>query len=106
MEWYEFNFLTLYLFRLCCESADLQLEQSCQLQVSIFTHTSPSQPATFAQCTSYKVVSFHHMVKYGVRSPKSIWAPVYSCTYWLRSRNSPPPTSFGLIYEGAIGQLR
>jgi hypothetical protein len=31
---------------------------------------------------------------------------VYSCTHWLRPRNSPPPPSFGLIYESAIGQLR
>jgi hypothetical protein len=36
------------------------------------------------------------------RSPKFIWAPVYSCTHWLRPRNPPPP-AFGLIYEGAIG---
>jgi hypothetical protein len=46
------------------------------------------------------------MVKYGVRSPKFIWAPVYSCTHWLRPRNSPPPPAFGLTYEGAIGQPR
>ncbi len=45
-------------------------------------------------------------VKYGVRSPKFIWAPVYSCTHWLRPRNSPPPPTFGLIYEGAIGLPR
>ncbi len=25
------------------------------------------------------------------RSPTFIWAPVYSCTIWLRPRNSPPP---------------
>jgi hypothetical protein len=31
---------------------------------------------------------------------------VYSCTHWLRPRNSPPPPAFGLIYEGAIGQPR
>ncbi len=30
-------------------------------------------------------------VKYGVRSPNFIWAPVYSCAHWLRPRNSPPP---------------
>jgi hypothetical protein len=30
-------------------------------------------------------------VKYGVRSTKFIWAPVYSCTHWLRPRNPPPP---------------
>jgi hypothetical protein len=35
-----------------------------------------------------------------------IWAPVYSCTHWLKPRNSPPPHAFGLIYEGAIGQSR
>jgi hypothetical protein len=28
-------------------------------------------------------------VKYGVRFPKFIWAPVYGCTHWLRLRNSP-----------------
>jgi hypothetical protein len=38
-------------------------------------------------------------VKYGVRSPKFIWAPVYSCTHWLRPRNSPAPPAFGLVYE-------
>jgi hypothetical protein len=43
-------------------------------------------------------------VKYGVGSPKFIWAPVYSCTHWLRSRNSPPLPLLWFIYEGAIGQ--
>ncbi len=28
-------------------------------------------------------------VKYGIRSPKFIWAPVYNCTHWLRPRDSP-----------------
>jgi hypothetical protein len=46
-----------------------------------------------------------HKVKYGVRSPKFIWDTVYSFTHWMRPRNPPPP-SFGLIYEGAIGQPR
>ncbi len=40
-------------------------------------------------------------VKYGVRSLKFIWAPVYSCTHWLRPRNSPSP-----LHLGAIGQPR
>ncbi len=44
----------------------------------------------------------HTEIKYGVRSPKFIWAPLYSCSHWLRPRNSPPPPLFGLIYEGAI----
>ncbi len=35
-----------------------------------------------------------------------MWAPVYCCAHCLRPRNSPPPPAFGLIYEGAIGQLR
>jgi hypothetical protein len=35
-----------------------------------------------------------------------IWAPVYSCTYWLTPRNDPPLPAFGLIYEGAISQPR
>ncbi len=30
---------------------------------------------------------------------------VNSCTLYLRPRNLPQPPSFGLIYEGAIGQL-
>ncbi len=34
-----------------------------------------------------------------------IWAPVFSCTHWLRPRNPPTP-AFGLIYEGAMGQPR
>jgi hypothetical protein len=34
-------------------------------------------------------------VKYGDRSPKFIWAPVYSCIHWLRPRNSPLPPHLG-----------
>ncbi len=49
----------------------------------------------------YNVV-FIFCLKYGVRSPKFIWAPVYSCTLWLRPPNPPP--AFGLICEGASGQ--
>ncbi len=49
---------------------------------------------------------YEQKVKYGVRSPKFIWAPVYSCNHCLRSPNSPPPSAFELIYEGAIGQPR
>ncbi len=30
---------------------------------------------------------------------------VHSCSHWLRLRNPPPPP-LGLIYEGAMGQLR
>ncbi len=30
---------------------------------------------------------------------------VHSCTHWLRPRNPPAPHAFGLIYEGAIGQI-
>jgi hypothetical protein len=41
-------------------------------------------------CTSY--------VKYEVRSPKFIWAHVYSCTHWLRSRNSPLPPDWAYIH--------
>ncbi len=35
------------------------------------------------------------LVKYGVRNLKFIFAPVYSCTHWLRPRNSPPPPHLG-----------
>jgi hypothetical protein len=37
---------------------------------------------------------------------KFIWAPVYSCTHWLRPRNSPLPPHLGSYNEGAIGQPR
>jgi hypothetical protein len=44
-------------------------------------------------------------VKYGVRSPKFIWAPCAQlCS--LAEAPQPPPPAFGLIYEGAIGQPR
>ncbi len=31
---------------------------------------------------------------------------MYSCTHWMRACKSPPPPTFGPIYEGAIGQPR
>jgi hypothetical protein len=34
-------------------------------------------------------------VKNGVRSPKFIWSPVYSCAHWPGPRNSPLPTHLG-----------
>jgi hypothetical protein len=34
------------------------------------------------------------------------WLHVYSCTPWLRPRNSPPPPAFGLKYKGVIGQSK
>jgi serine/threonine protein kinase len=52
------------------------------------------------------VVSKHRLKNGGVRTPKFISAPVYSCTHWLRARNSLPSPAFGLIYEGAIGPPR
>ncbi len=33
----------------------------------------------------------HLLANYGDRSPKFIWAPVYSCTHWQRPRNPPLP---------------
>ncbi len=45
-------------------------------------------------------------VQYGVKSPKFILAPVYSCTHWMRPRNSPLPPKGSyppwLIHEGAL----
>jgi hypothetical protein len=41
-------------------------------------------------------------VKYGVRSPKIIWASVYSCTHWLRPQSSPLPPAFGHSESGQI----
>jgi hypothetical protein len=46
------------------------------------------------------VCSVKAQVKYGVRSLKFIWAPVYSCFHWLRPCNSRPHPAFGLIYQG------
>ncbi len=40
-------------------------------------------------------VSIESYVKYGVRSPKFIWAPMYSCTRWLRLATSPLPPHLG-----------
>ncbi len=39
-------------------------------------------------------------------SPTFIWAPVYSFNHWPKPRTPPPPSAFGLIYEGAVGQPR
>ncbi len=44
-------------------------------------------------------------VKYGVRSPKFIWAPCAQL-YSLAETPAVPPPAFGLIYEGAIGKRR
>ncbi len=50
---------------------------------------------------------FRPEVKYGVKSPKFIWAPVYVQLYsYAETPHLPPPTAFGLIHEGAIGQPR
>ncbi len=36
-----------------------------------------------------------------------IWAPVYSCTHWLRDPATPSPSpAFGLMYEVAVSQDR
>jgi hypothetical protein len=50
--------------------------------------------------------TFDHRLNMELDLLNFIWAPVCSCTHWLRHRNSPPPTAFGLIHEGAIGQPR
>ncbi len=42
------------------------------------------------------------LVKYGVRSPKFIWASVYSCTHWLRPRNPPSPPYLGLYTRALL----
>ncbi len=41
----------------------------------------------------------HHRVKYGVRSLKFIWAPVYSCTHWPRPRT--PPRIWSVQVQGS-----
>jgi hypothetical protein len=53
---------------------------------------------------SSPLLSHNHRLSNEVRFPKIIWAPVYSCTHWLRPRRPQPtpPPAFGLIYEGAI----
>ncbi len=37
----------------------------------------------------------HPQVKYGVRSPKFLRAPVSSCTHWLRPQPTPVPPRLG-----------
>ena len=51
---------------------------------------------------NFNTVDHRLNMENGDRSLKFIWAPVYSCTHWLRPCNSPP--AFGLIYESIIGQ--
>ncbi len=43
---------------------------------------------------------FWPQVKYGVRSPKFIWAPVYSSTHWLKPRNFLEQMEFYFIWKG------
>jgi hypothetical protein len=77
------------------------------------------QPAPVINIQNYKLmfsiycrqtlhfVKTESLVKYGVRSPKFIWAPCAQ-PYSLAEtpRNLPPPPAFGLIYEGAVDQPR
>ncbi len=46
-----------------------------------------SRPHTSLMSLSRPQVSKQHRLN--IRSPKFIWAPVYSCTHWLRPRNFP-----------------
>ena len=55
---------------------------------------------------TFNTVDHRLNMENGDRSLKFIWAPVYSCTHWLRPRNSPPPPAFGLTYGDDIGQPR
>ncbi len=34
-----------------------------------------------------------------------IWAPLYSCTHWLRPRNSHPPTAFGRYWSAKTDDI-
>ncbi len=47
-------------------------------------------------------------IELGLQKLFGLLCTLYSCTYWLRPPQLPPPPSpaFGLIYEGAIGQPR
>ncbi len=56
----------------------------------------PANPSLFKkrQCQTFinrRMCSGHRLNKYAVRSPKFIWAPVYSYSYWLRPRIPLPP---------------
>ncbi len=53
-----------------------------------FLHNLTSDFRNFAK---YVVILGTTIVKYGVRSPKFIWAPVYSCTHGLDSAIPPSP---------------
>jgi hypothetical protein len=74
------------------------------LEKAMRPHTLLHEELKYLRMNNFK--ESHSVVKYGVISPKFIWAPVYSCTHCLRTCNFPPPLAFGLIYEGAIGQPR
>jgi hypothetical protein len=54
--------------------------------------SSGEKPMAFKSAQKHALLRQKHML--------------YSCTHWLRPRNSPSPPAFGLIYEGAIGQPR
>jgi hypothetical protein len=59
-------------------------------------------------CMYSDVKSSYHRLNIGVRPPKFIWAPVYSVHLNSLAETPQLPSSpaFGLILEGAIGQLR
>ena len=67
------------------------------------TSRSTASPGTSSWSSSGLVKARGHRVKYGVRSPKVIWAPVYSCTHWLRtSQPSPSPHVWAHILRAIL----
>ncbi len=61
-------------------------------------HVQEYLPVSISTSTIFVISAFHvpnTYVKYGVRSPKFIWAPVYICTPWLKHRNSRLPSHLG-----------
>ncbi len=73
-------------------------------------HDEGGKQGTGSAYVSLCPIPIHAQVKYGVRTPKFIWTPVYSRTQLLNGpalRPPPPPRILGSSYTRApIGQLR
>ena len=68
-------------------------------------HEIPDE--TDRYCRAMHLRECYAKIKYGVRSTKFIWAPrvqLYSLAETPQS--PPPPSAFGLMYEGATDQPR
>ncbi len=98
-------------FRGVCEAAAVWEQTRVPAQDPAVLHPAPSPCSSDPRLREFLPIRYHqaHLVTRRscaiCLSAKFIWAPVYSCTHWLRPRNSPPPSPrIWLLYEGAIDQ--